>query len=177
MSAKKIDGVRAYELARKQVAVELPPVAVQIYQLELLDVRGSEAHVRVHCSGGTYLRSIAHELGKLMGGGAHVRDLRRTASGDFDAAQARTIEELERMSAEGRLQEALIPAAKLLPEFPAVFADTESISHIRQGRNFPVSPFRVQTGTKYVRAVSREGELIAIGEAVLPNLYHPLVVI
>ena len=112
-----------------------------------------------------------------MGGGAHVRDLRRTASGDFDAAQARTIEELERMSAEGRLQEALIPAAKLLPEFPAVFADTELISHIRQGRNFPVSPFRIQTGTKYVRAVSREGELIAIGEAVLPNLYHPLVVI
>jgi tRNA pseudouridine55 synthase len=177
VSAKKIDGVRAYELARKQVAVELPPVGVQIYQLELLDARGAEAHVRVHCSGGTYLRSIAHELGKLMGSGAHVRDLRRTASGDFDAAQARTIEELERMSAEGRLQEALIPAAKLLPEFPAVFADTELISHIRQGRNFPVSPFRVQTGTKYVRAVSREGELIAIGEAVLPNLYHPLVVI
>ena len=176
VSAKKVDGVRAYELARKQVAVELPPALVHIYELSLLDVRGAEAHVRAHCSGGTYLRSIAHELGQAMGCGAHVRDLRRTRSGDFDATQARTIEELERMAAEERLAEALIPAAGMLPEFPSVFIEPESIAHIRQGRNFPVSPFRVQAGTKYVKAVSRDGELIAIGEAVLPNLYHPLVV-
>ena len=176
VSAKKVDGVRAYELARKQVAVELAPVAVQVHELTLLDLEGAEAHIRAHCSGGTYLRSIAHEMGQAMGCGAHVRDLRRTQSGDFEAAQARGIEELERMSAEERLGEALIPAAKLLPEFPSVFVEPGSISHIRQGRNFPVSPFRVQAGTKYVKAVSREGELIAIGEAVLPNLYHPLVV-
>ena len=63
VSAKKVEGKRAYELARKSVVVELEPVRVQIYELELLEVRGADARLRVHCSGGTYMRAIAHELG------------------------------------------------------------------------------------------------------------------
>jgi hypothetical protein len=64
-----------------------------------------------------------------------------------------------------------------LPEFPAVFVDAIVAAQIRHGRNFPVSPFRVKQGSRYVKAVTQEGELIAIGEAKLPNLYHPLVVL
>jgi tRNA pseudouridine55 synthase len=177
VSAKKVDGVRAYKLARQQVAFELKPVPVHVYELTLLDVTGSLARVRAHCSGGTYLRAIAHGLGQAMGCGAHIAELRRTVSGDFSIEQAQTIAQLEMLAAEGRLAEALIPAASLLPAFPAVVVDAPVVAQIRQGRNFPASPFRAGAGSRYVKAVTREGDLVAIGEACLPNLYHPVVVL
>lgn len=177
VSAKKVDGVRAYALARRQMPVDLPPVPVRIHELTLLEVRGSEARLRAHCSGGTYMRSIAHDLGQALGCGAHLRDLRRMASAEFTLQQARTIPQLQQLAAENRLGEALTTAARMLPEFPTVYVEPLTAGQIRQGRNFPVSPFRVQQGTRYVKAVSSDGELIAIGEAVLPNLYHPAVVL
>lgn len=177
VSAKKVSGKRAYELARKSLPVELEPVAVQIYELELLDVRGSDARLRAHVSGGTYLRSIAHDLGQVMGLGAHLQELRRLSSGEFELAQARTIEQLEALSADDRLLDALVPASEMLPGFPSVFVDDLTATQIRNGRNFPASPFRSQAGSKYVKAVTRQSELVAIGEAVLPNLYHPIVVL
>jgi len=177
VSAKKVDGVRAYALARRQMPVDLPPTPVHIHELTLLEVHGTEARLRAHCSGGTYMRSIAHDLGQALGCGAHLRDLRRIASAEFTLQQARTIPQLQQLAAEGRLGEALITAARMLPEFPTVYVEPLTAGQIRQGRNFPVSPFRVQQGTRYVKAVSGDGELIAIGEAVLPNLYHPAVVL
>ena len=177
VSAKKVEGVRAYKLARRNVAFELAPVTVHVYELVLLGVDGAQARVRAHCSGGTYLRSIAHDLGAAMGCGAHLQDLRRTMSGDFTIEQATTILELERLAAEGRIAEVVVPGAKLLPAFPAVLIEPGLVGQIRQGKNFPVSPFRSSAGSKYVKAVTREGELIAVGEARLPNLYHPIVVL
>ncbi len=177
VSAKKVDGVRAYKLARQRVAVELEPVPVEVYEIELLEVTGADAVIRAHCSGGTYMRAIAHDLGQAMGCGAHLRDLRRTGSGEFRIEQARTIAELERLAAEDRIAEAVIPAAQMLPGIPAVYVDDMVVNHIRQGRNFPVSPFRAQKPGRYLKAVSRQGQLVAIGEAVLPNLYHPAVVL
>ena len=123
------------------------------------------------------MRSIAHDLGQALGCGAHLRDLRRIASAEFTLRQARTIPQLQQLAAENRLGEALITAACMLPEFPTVYVEPLTAGQIRQGRNFPVSPFRVQQGTRYVKAVSGDGELVAIGEAILPNLYHPAVVL
>jgi tRNA pseudouridine55 synthase len=177
VSAKKVDGVRAYTLARRQMPVDLPAAAVHIHELTLLEVHGSEARLRAHCSGGTYMRSIAHDLGQALGCGAHLRDLRRIASAEFSLQQAQTIPQLQQLAADNRLGEALIPAARMLPDFPSVYVEDLTAGQIRQGRNFPVSPFRVQQGTRYVKAVSSDGDLIAIGEAVLPNLYHPAVVL
>jgi tRNA pseudouridine55 synthase len=177
VSAKKVDGVRAYELVRRQMPVDLPPAPVQIYDLTLLHVRDSEARLRAHCSGGTYMRSIAHDLGQALGCGAHLHDLRRVSSAEFTLDQARTIPQLQQLASENRLEEALIPATRMLPDFPSIYVEPLSAGQIRQGRNFPVSPFRVQQGTRYIKAVSRDGELIAIGEIVLPNLYHPSVVL
>jgi tRNA pseudouridine55 synthase len=176
VSAKKVGGVRAYELARKDEAVELEPARVHVYELALLELEGAFARVRAHCSGGTYMRSIAHDLGQSLGCGAHLHELRRTASGEFELAQARTIAQLESLAAEERLIDALIPAAQMLPGFPSVFADERVANQIRQGRNFPASPFRSQPASRHVKAVTHDGELVAIGEAVLPNLYHPIVV-
>ena len=176
VSAKKVDGKRAYELARRSLPVELAPVSVQVFSLTLLEVDGPDVRLRVHCSGGTYVRSIAHDLGRAMGCGAHLLDLRRTASGEFEIGQALTIPRLQALAAEDRLAEATVPAAKMLPEFPCVLVDDATVAQIRNGRNFPASPFRSQPASRYVKAVTREGALVAIGEAVLPNLYHPVVV-
>lgn len=176
VSAKKVDGRRAYELARKAVAVELEPVPIHVYELTVLEVTSSQARLRVHCSGGTYLRSIAHELGQALGCGAHLHELRRTSSGEFDLSEARTLAQLESLAADDRLQDALVPAANLLPGFPPVFVDELAVTQIRNGRNFPASAFRPQPAARHVKALSRRGELVAIGEAVLPHIYHPVVV-
>lgn len=177
VSAKKVDGRKAYELARKNIPVELKPVEVTVHALDLLDLTGRDALVRVHCTAGTYLRSIAHDAGQALGCGAHLATLRRIQSGAFDVSMARSIEQLQLLSDESRLDEALIPAAQLLPEFPLEIVDSITEAQIRNGRDFRVSPFRGRGDSKYVKAVTRSGDLVAIGEIVLPNLYHPALVL
>jgi len=177
VSAKKIDGKKAYELARKHQPVEMKPVPIEVYELTVLSVDGCEAAVRVHCSAGTYLRSIAHDAGQVLGCGAHLRSLRRIASGHFSIDTARTLDQLAALSAESRLAEALVPAAQLLPEFPAEMVDSITAGQIRNGRDFRVSPFLPQPGSRFVKALNEAGDLIAIGEARLPHLYHPVLVL
>lgn len=177
VSAKKVDGKRAYDLARQSVAVELEPVGIAIYELTLESVEGAVARLRVHCSGGTYMRSLAHDLGRLMGCGAHLQELRRTASAEFAIGEARTLEQLQSLAADDRLIDAMVPASQMLPGMPDVYVDDVTVAHIRHGRNFPASPFRSDPASRYVKALTRQGDLVAIGEAVLPNLYHPVVVL
>lgn len=176
-SAKKIAGTPAYRLARKQIAVELRPVEVQVFALELIEFAGDTARLTVHCSTGTYLRSIAHEAGKNLGCGAHLDELRRTSSGDFTTDQARTLEELGALATAGALDDAVIPASHLLPNFPNATVDALTAVQIRQGKDFRLSPFVDRAGAKHIKAVSQEGDLIAIGEARLPHLYHPILVL
>ncbi len=177
VSAKKIDGVPAYKLERKNKPVELAAVPVTVFSLEMLGCDGAEAKLRVHCSSGTYVRSIAHELGLALGCGAHLCALRRTRAGVFTIEQARTLEVLGEMAGEGRFAEAVVPAVDLLPDFPLERVDVATVVSIRQGRDFRVSPFRVRNGAPFVRAVDEAGELVAIGEMVIPNLYHPMLVL
>ncbi len=177
VSAKKIGGKPAYALARKNEAVELKSIDVEVYSLDVLRIEGCEAEVRVHCSAGTYLRSIAHDAGQAMGCGAFLKSLRRTASGDFKIESARTLDELAALAAEQRLEEALIPAAQLLPEFPMEMVDAITAGQIRNGRDFRVSPFQARRGSRYVKAVNSQGDLVAIGEARLPHVYHPVLVL
>jgi tRNA pseudouridine55 synthase len=177
VSAKKIAGKPAYVLARKNLPVDLKPVDVTVYALDVLSMETCEATVRVHCSAGTYLRSIAHEAGQALGCGAFLKSLRRIASGDFKIENAKTLEELGELAAAGRLEEVLIPAAQLLPDFPVEIVDSITTGQIRNGRDFRVSPFQVRKEARYVKAVTQHGELIAIGEARLPHLYHPVMVL
>ena len=177
VSAKKIGGVPAYKLVRRNEEVILSPVTVTIHEIALLSVSGPRARVRVRCSAGTYIRSIAHDLGVAVGCGAHVEELVRTQSGPFRIEQAFTIERLQAMKDQGRLADALLPMSELLPDFPGVFVDDETVARIRQGRNFNVSPFRVNVGSPHVKAIASDGSLVAIGEIALPHVYHPVVVI
>jgi len=177
ISAKKIAGTPAYKLARKKIAVDLEPVEINIYSLDLLEFLPDEIRLAVHCSAGAYIRSLAHDLGQRLGCGAWLEQLCRTMSGDFTIAGAHTLAELESLAAGNRLNEAFIPASQLLPQFPAEMIDSVTANQIRQGRDFRVSPFRVQRGAKYVKAISPQGDLVAIGEVKLPNLYHPMLVL
>lgn len=177
VSAKKVSGTPAYKLARKQIAVELKPVEVTVLEIELLELRGHSARIVVRSSAGTYVRSIAHELGRQLGCGAFIEQLRRTASGEFLEAQAHTLEMLTELAQTGRLTEALIPASQLLPSFPTALVDAVTAGNIRQGKDFRLSPFRSAPNAKHVRAITEEGDLVAIGEARLPHLYHPVVVL
>jgi tRNA pseudouridine55 synthase len=177
VSAKKVAGTPAYRLVRRQIPVELAPVEVTVHSLELLSLDPASIAVRVRCTAGTYLRAIAHDLGQALGCGAYLESLRRIAAGDFVIDQAHTLPDLDALAGEGRLAEALIPCVDLLPAFPVEMVDAITAGQIRQGRDFRVSPFRVRQGTRYVKAVSPDGELLAIGEARLPNLYHPMLVL
>jgi len=95
-SAKKIHGVPAYKLARKQKEVVLKPVQVEIKEFTILAVAGDLAHFRARVASGTYMRSVAHEMGQRLGCGAHLASLRRTSVAEFDITQAHTLEEIER---------------------------------------------------------------------------------
>jgi tRNA pseudouridine55 synthase len=140
-------------------------------------VEGLRARLRIRCSAGTYVRAIAHQLGLLLGCGAHVVSLVRTASGPFEIGRAFTLEQLQNLRDAGSLSEAIVPAAELLPEFPVVFVDDSTVAHIRQGRDFTVSAFRENAGAEHVKAVAKDGRLVAIGRIALPHIYHPAVVL
>jgi tRNA pseudouridine55 synthase len=177
-SAKKIAGTPAYKLARKKIPVKLTPVEVRVFSLDLDHFDGATARIRVHCSAGTYLRGIAHQVGQALGCGAFLESLRRTASGEFTEEHARSLDDLAKLSEAGQLpDDALIPAARLLPQFSTAAVDVLTVGQIRQGKDFRISPFLASPASKYVKAVSQEGDLVAIGEARLPHLYHPILVL
>lgn len=177
ISAKKVRGVPAYKLARRHQPVVLKPVKVSVHEFELLEVDGPRARVRVRCSAGFYLRSLAHQMGQMLGVGAHVENLRRTAAGEFTLEMARTLEQIAELWEQKRIEEALAPAESLLPEAPAERVDAVTAAQILHGRDFRVSPFRVRPGSRLVKAIDPHGRLVAIGEVRLPNLYHPIVVL
>lgn len=177
VSAKKIKGVPAYKLARKQMPVELQPVEIEVRRLDVIRLDENKLQIAVTCSAGTYIRSIAHDLGVELGCGAVLSCLRRTHSGEFEVGGARTLDALTALARSGRLAEAIIPAGQLLSHFPAEYYDVVTENRIRQGRDFRTSPFVVSSAAPFVRALSHSGRLIAVGQLKIPNLYHPSVVL
>jgi tRNA pseudouridine55 synthase len=176
VSAKKIDGVPAYKLARKQRPVVLAPVEVEVKQLDLREIAGDMVRLTITCSAGTYIRSIAHDLGDKLGCGAILSSLRRTRSGEFKVEDSWTFEQLERLSLSANLEQAVTPSASLLTAFPCVHVDDIGETRIRQGREFRASPFTVRPGAPFVKVILSSGDLIAIGQLKFPNVYHPMMV-
>ncbi len=173
VSAKKIAGIPAYKLARRKMPVELKPVEVEIKKLEIQKTADNTVDIELTCSAGTYVRSLANELGQKLGCGALLESLRRTRVGSFSISQARTLDQLTELTEEGKLANAVTPANELLTQFPAERVDAVAEARIRSGQQFRTSPFVIPSGSPIVRVLSRSGELIAIGKLILPNLYHP----
>jgi tRNA pseudouridine55 synthase len=173
-SAKKIQGVPAYKLARKHQEVPLKSVQVEIKEFEILDAEGDHASFRARVASGTYMRSVAHEMGLQLGCGAHLSSLRRTMLAEFDLADAHTLEEADTAACAALLDEILVHSRKLLPQLPSVTANEETAAHIRNGRavNLP-EPSRA----KQVKVFSGQRELIAIATRVAGTLFHPKIVL
>jgi tRNA pseudouridine55 synthase len=172
-SAKKIAGVPAYKLARKKKEVVLQAVQVEIKEFEILEVSANEATFRARVASGTYIRSVAHEMGQKLGCGAHLASLRRTSVAEFGIADAHTLEALEAAMQQGTVESLFVHPRKLVPQFPSVTASEESLAFIRSGRsvNLPEMSRAPQVKVFYGQA-----ELIAIATRIAGTLFHPRIV-
>lgn len=174
-SAKKIHGVPAYKLARKKKEVALKPAKVVIEEFEIAAVDGVCAHFRARVASGTYMRSVAHDMGQLAGCGAHLAALRRTAVAEFELKDAHTLEGIE-SACESReaLAELLVHPRQLLPSMPAVTANEEIAARIRHGR--PVNLPELSRARE-VKVFYGQRDLIAISTRVAGTLFQPKIVL
>jgi len=172
-SAKKIQGVPAYKLARRRKDVELKPVKVEIQEFELLRLENSRAQFRARVASGTYMRSLAHDLGKLAGCGAHLESLRRTAVAEFEITDAHTLAELEIATRSREVEALFVHPRQLLPGLPAVTATDEIAARIRHGRAVNLPEL---SKAREVKVFYGQRNLIAISTRVAGTLFHPKIV-
>jgi len=193
-SAKKIHGRPAYELARKNQPVELKPVEVEVFEFRLTEIAGNVARFVIECSSGTYIRSLAHEMGEKLGCGAHLTEITRTAVGEFSLEQALKLEELAEAARNGKLESCVIQLEHLLANFPSATVLPVVEKRVRHGSKFTIMLSQLQAGrTKpplggtslldggeprppRLRVFNQQQKLIAIAEAVVPRTYQPMVV-
>ncbi|GAC1430618.1 MAG: tRNA pseudouridine(55) synthase TruB [Terriglobales bacterium] len=168
-SAKKINGVPAYKIARKRQAVVLKPVHIEIKEFEILDVADDRATFRVHVSSGTYIRAIVHELGQKLGCGAHLESLRRTSAGEFRIEEANSLERVSDAVGGGEVEELFVHPRKLLPQFPAVMANEETTARIRSGLTVNLPEL---SRAPRVKVFQGQRELVAIATRVAGTLFH-----
>jgi tRNA pseudouridine55 synthase len=173
-SAKKIKGVPAYKMARKQQEVVLKPVQVEIKEFEIRSAEGDQASFRARVGPGTYVRSIAHEMGQLMGCGAHLMSLRRTRVSEFDLSQAHTLDELDEACKAGIEEGMFIHPRQLLPEFPCVSVNEDVAAMIRNGRAVNLPEL---SHARQVKVFIGQRELIAIATRIAGTLFHPKIVL
>jgi tRNA pseudouridine55 synthase len=159
-SAIKIGGRKAYDMARAGEDVEMAPRKVHIYELALLRWESPNAVVRVRCSRGTYIRSIAHDIGEAMGSHAHLVTLRRIRLGPFSVEHATPLEELKRRFLEGTWEKIAMPASAILEGWPTVQLTAEEADKLRNGIAIPAP----EGTTGRARAIAPEGELLAVLE-------------
>ncbi len=184
-SAKKIDGVKLYELARQGIEVEREAVEIRVSEFELMtsenfnhrdteekdetqsfikmnDGGTCDARVRVACSAGTYIRVLAEDLGARLNVGAHLAELRRTCAGAFDIRQSCTFDELARQAETGAESEALLGLNDALPELPCVHLGSDDLRRVHHGASLRVEDSTLDDGAR-VRLTDDTGGLIAIG--------------
>ncbi|MCX6069587.1 MAG: tRNA pseudouridine(55) synthase TruB [Chloroflexi bacterium] len=160
-SAVKVAGRRAYDLARSGKEVELGPRSVTIYALRVCDFQPPDLALEIECSAGTYIRSLAHDLGERLGCGGYLDALRRTKAGPFSLSQAVTLDRLENAFLDGTWVSFVHPPIEALPEFARLQLDAEQADRIRLGNSVAAAP-----GSQGLAcALDPQGELIAILEA------------
>jgi len=172
-SAKKVAGVPAYKLARKKQQVELKPVQVEIREFEILQTTADQATFRARVASGTYIRSVAHEMGQKLGCGAHLASLQRIAVAEFAIEDAHTLPALEAAMQQGTVESLFVHPRKLVPQLPAVTANEESAALIRSGRavNLPE-----MSRAPEVKVFYGQRDLIAIATRIAGTLFHPRMV-
>lgn len=163
-SALKHDGQPLYKLARAGEVVERKPRSVTIHRLKMLGLQGDRLQLEVHCSKGTYIRTLVEDLGAALGCGAHVSELRRTEAGPFGLERSVTLEALEALHAEGgaeALDQYLLPSDSGLEDWPVVRLTEQTAYYLNHGQavRVPGSP-----AFGMVRLYDHNDQLIGIGE-------------
>ncbi len=168
-SAKKVGGEAMYRKARRGERVELEPAAVTVHALEVRSFAPPLVELRVVCSSGTYIRALARDLGRSLGTGAHLLELRRTRIGRFDVADALTPDEL---SDRTTIAEALIPPEGAVAHLPPVHLDRDAADRLANGRTVEVAEAAWPAGSSGGGpvAVFADGALVAIGVRAAPGL-------
>ena len=191
-SAKKIDGQRSYHLARKRARVAesdtlpappaLPaPVSVTVHALDLMDITDEcTIRVRLDCSAGFYVRSLAHDLGERLGTGAHLIALRRTGSGSLTLDDAIELEKAEREPGEAAAR--MVPLRRLLSDVPAVLLTPLGVQHATNGCELGPADLLKESGAigagSMFRLLDGGGELVGIGHPGRDaGLLHPSIVL
>jgi tRNA pseudouridine55 synthase len=168
-SAKRVDGMRAYEAARAGVMLELKPVSITVHAWELLAFHGSTCDVRIVCGGGTYVRSLARDLGRAVGSAAHLTALRRVAAGAFHVEQAQSVAALREETP------GLRPPVDALPHLPKVRLSTEEVHRIRRGLDIAIGEEPAEAASHVALISADHGGLIALGERIADR-WQPRVV-
>jgi tRNA pseudouridine55 synthase len=186
-SAKKIQGTKLYELARRGEEVERQPINVCIHDFVGLEPTGQlikdnhdgtfDLYTKVVCSAGTYVRALAEDLGKRLGVGAHLAELRRTRVGNFSITDAITLEELKTGFGEEALGKVLLTPAAALSHLPFVHLTDEDERKVRHGMEVTADEASLMKDTT-VRICDSEGRLLAVGDFdASTKRLHPRVVI
>jgi tRNA pseudouridine55 synthase len=166
-AAKKVKGQRMYRLARAGVKVEPKPVTVVIRRITLLELKGDRATIDVEVESGTYIRSLAHDLGDRLGCGAHLEELRRVRVGALHVDQAHTLGMLESLRVAGCLEKAVVAPSEALLQLPALELSVRGAQ--RAGRGMGVSAEDVVGGlgglrpNEHTRLLGQDRSLVAVG--------------
>ncbi len=173
-SAVKAKGKKAYEQAREGKPVELKPRKINVYNLEVLEWAPPETVLDVYCSSGTYVRSLANDLGEDIGTGAFLIGLRRTKSGRFTLRDAVPLRQLQDAFLAGEWSRYLIPAAEALGDWPGIELDGDQVEKVRHGHRIPADenakelvdpanhPYAEEDNLGLVRAITEQGDLVAV---------------
>jgi tRNA pseudouridine55 synthase len=160
-SAVKYHGKRSCDLARAGIHVELKPRQVEIYRIELIEANLPVIKVLIECSKGTYIRTLAHDTGRILGCGAHLTDLIRTRCGTFSIEDALTPDEIEQMYHRNMLDTCLHPVESPLADWQAIVISEENEHAVKNGHTITLDD-RYSLSTPYLRAYTADGTFIAI---------------
>jgi tRNA pseudouridine55 synthase len=173
-SAKKIAGQPAYKAARRGNPVELRPVKLTVDEFVIYRLLDTEAEFMVRISAGGYVRSLAHDLGQVLGCGAHLATLRRIAAGPFTIDQAIPLDVLCRLSRGGNVEEMLPHPRTLLPDLPATTADLWTAGRLRNGMQVNLPEY---SSAPLVKIFEGQRDLVAIGKRIAGTLFQPIAVL
>lgn len=172
-SAVKQQGVPLHRLARRGEVVHREPKKVRIHRLDALRFEAPDLEIEVECSAGTYVRTLASDLGATLGCGGYLKALRRTLSGPFRESHARSVEELDEAGKAGRIDEFLIPPSEVLG-LPVFDAAPATVRHILHGADIsPGTQLRLSQGAR-VLVSDEQGRLLALMELRADRRLWPL---
>ncbi len=174
ISAKKIGGKPAYRIARSGETPQLKPVRIHVAEFAIQSFDGELAHFLMRISSGGYVRSVAHELGQMLGPGGHLATLRRVISSPFSIDQAIHLADAEALAGEKRLQDHMPHPRTILPELPSVTADQPTLARLRNGMAVNLPEF---TRAPVVKIFEGQRELVAIGKRIAGTLFQPTIVL